>query len=237
MIKKTITTFLVVSTVWAFTLSKSVAVDLVDGMSFALGVTGSAGAFSGSGEETEGTSGEVNKSEGSELMAIAIPSIFGEVTIADRLTVGFDYTSLSEDTEVQSRTDNAANEAEGISSTGNTGTSTIQASFENIVTAYAELNLIGGMFVTMGHMQMDINTKENLHTESSYGNITIDGTMYGVGHKSNFDGWYLKTSAVVTDWDDFTILAASSSSGTANGNKVDGKINGVMAKVSIAKTF
>jgi hypothetical protein len=235
MIKKTITTFLVASTFLALSVSNSAAVDSSD-FSVAVGVSGGFGAFTGRGEETEGSGqtdpADVNKSEGTEVMAAVLPSAFAEVTIKDRLTIGFDVTLGEMETEVQERTDDAY----GDNGAANTGTSTVKAEFENLHQAYAELRIFGGFFVKGTMMQIDINTMESLHTDSSYGNITLDGTSYGIGHKANFDGWYLKNEVTYQDWDKINIAAASAAT-TPNGNSVQGEVNGVMAKLSIAKTF
>ena len=43
-------------------------------------------------------------------------------------------------------------------------------------------------------MEMDVETKENLHTDSAYPNATMDGDTWGIGWKGSFDnGVFIKS--------------------------------------------
>ena len=90
----------------------------------------------------------------------------------------------------------------------NTGTSSVKLEFSNLVTGYVEVNIWNGLYAKYGIMEMDVDTKENLHTDSSYPNAEMDGTTYGLGWKGTFDnGVFIKTETMMQDWTDLKIEA------------------------------
>jgi len=247
MIKKTISAVLISLTFVVFSAAKSIALELPENLSIAVGVAGNAGVFVASGTEFEGTDHsytglpEENDS-GDRAQEVFMGSLFVDFTIADRVTIGFDYTPGAVETETEGRTDSVYGDdaydpgTNGTSTsvdTGNTGTSTVKAELENLRKAYAEIHLISGIYIKAGYMEMDLNTMESLHSASSYGNITLKGNQYGIGHKSTFaDGsWIVKTEVTHENWDNFEI---KSSTGV---NKVTGRLEGMQGRIAIAKTF
>ena len=247
MIKKTISAVLISLTFVVFSAAKSIALELPEKLSIAVGIAGNAGVFVASGTEFEGignaTDGLTDQTNSSDrAQEVAMGSIFVDFTVADRVTIGFDYTPGAVETETAGRTDNVygndaydagANGTSSVADIGNTGTSTVKAEVENLRKAYAEIHLISGIYIKAGYMEMDLNTMENLHSESSYGNITLKGNQYGIGHKSTFaDGsWIVKTEVTHENWDNFEI---KSSTGV---NKVTGRLEGMQGRIAIAKSF
>ena len=147
--------------------------------------------------------------------------------------------------EVTSRTDSLCNTAKNLSIDGcpnadlenNTGTSSVSARFSNLVTGYVEVNIWNGLFAKYGVMEMDVDTKESLHTDSSYPNVTLHGETYGLGWKGSFDnGVFIKTETMMQNWKDFT-LAATGATDTDNNNTVNGSLRGALASISIGKAF
>ena len=238
MIKKILSTLLVSSTLLVFSGLNSMA----DRPTVAIGAALQYGGYAASGQEVEGNSGVTRANYGAtethkrnEAMEVGYSSIFLEVSMRDRLTLGVEYMGESVETDTESRTDSAA--PGSVISEADTGTSSVRVEFSDMVTAYAELRLIGGMYAKIATMSIDVETKENLHTSSSYGNMTLDGMGYGFGWINSWDnGVFLKTDMMIHDWDDFQ-MSATSADATPNGNTINGNLDGAIASFRLGKAF
>ena len=236
MIKKILSIFLVSSVLFVFATTGSMA----DRPTFAVGVSQAYGGYEASGTENEGT-GTQETHDANETGVFAYTSVFLEASFADRITVGASWMSESIDTAVSERTDNVAtgNERAGsnVTTGRDTGTSSVKAEFSNFVTGYIELNIWNGLYAKYGVMEMDLETKESLHTDSTYPNATMDGNTYGLGWKGSFDnGLFIKTETMMQDWSRLK-LTASGCTNTCNGNTVDVDLTGAVATISIGKAF
>jgi hypothetical protein len=247
MIKKILSTFLVSSALIVFFATGSMA----DRPTFAVGASVAYGGYVASGQELEGFTTQ-EKNEDEESGEFGYTSLFLEVSFADRLTVGASWMMDSVETAMSERTDvvenynlicgtdakkSAASIALNADECGNAGTSTAKAEFSNLITAYAELNLYNGLYVKYGIMEMDVDTKESLHTDTSYPNATMDGYTYGFGWKGSFDnGVYIKTETLLQDWSTLTIEGEGS---TDNDNKtqISADLSGAVAQISIGRAF
>ena len=242
MIKKILSTLLVSSAFLVFAATGTMA----DRPTFAIGYTAAYGGYEATGQELEGKSGttqEINKT--SEAAEIGYSSIFIEVSFADRVTVGASWMVDAVTTAMQERTDTSCTSnvpiTPGCSMTGDagvdTGTSTVKAEFSNLVTGYVELNIWNGLYAKYGIMEMDVNTQESLHTDSSYPNTTMDGETYGFGWKGSFDnGVFIKTETLMHDWSDLK-LEGTGATGTDNNTSVEASLTGAVATISIGKAF
>ena len=86
-------------------------------------------------------------------------------------------------------------------------------------------------------MEMDVETKESLHTDSAYPNATMDGETYGLGWKGSFDnGVFIKTETMMQDWTDLTLLGTGAT-GTDNNTSVSASLQGALATISIGRAF
>ena len=236
MIKKILSTLLVSSTLLVFSGLNSMA----ERPTVAIGAALQYGGYSASGQENEGggitrEGYNTEKHKRNEAMEVGDSSIFLEVSMRDRLTLGVEYMGESVETDTESRTDSAA--PGSVISEADTGTSSVRVEFSDMVTAYAELRLIGGMYAKIATMSIDVETKENLHTSSSYGNMTLDGMGYGFGWINSWDnGVFLKTDMMIHDWDDFQ-MSATSADATPNGNTISGNLDGAIASFRLGKAF
>ena len=238
MIKKILSTLLVSSVMFLGLATSSFSFDRP---TIAIGGSLNYGGYVASGKEIEGSSGVTRpgyteeENDGTAAMEVGYSSVFLEMSIADRLTLGAEYMAEEVETEMAERTDTLTTQVG--ESLGDAGTSTVKAVFSNLTTLYAELRLFNGVYAKMGAMEIDIETKENLHTSSSYANITLDGSTYGIGYKNSWDnGMFLKTETMIHNWDDFTITATSADR-TPNGNSVKGDMDGIVASLRIGKAF
>ena len=231
MIKKILSILLVSSAFLVFAATSSIA----DRPTFALGYTAAYGGYEATGQENEGASSpqEINKT--SEAGEFGYSSIFMEVSFADRVTVGASWMVDAVTTAMQERTDSPEVNS-GVTKI-NSGTSTVKAEFSNLVTGYVELNVWNGLYAKYGIMEMDVETGESLHTDSSYPNATMDGETWGLGWKGSFDnGVFIKTETLMHDWSDLHIEGEGATN-LDNNTSVDVKLSGAIEQISIGKAF
>ena len=236
MIKKILSSLLVSSALFVFATTSSMA----DRPTFSIGYSAAYGGYAASGTETEGA-GVVETHKRSESGAFGYSSLFLELNFADRVTVGASWMADAVETEMSSRTDSLCSSPTSshtaCPTAGNTGTSTVKAEFSNLVTGYVELNIWNGLYAKYGVMEMDVNTKESLHTSATYANASMDGETYGFGWKGSFDnGVFIKTETLMQDWTDIS-LDATGSTGEDNNNSITASLSGATATISIGRAF
>lgn len=236
MIKKILSTLLVSSAFLVFATISSFA----DRPTFNIGYSATYGGYEASGQENEGKTSvqggqEVNKA--SEAGEIGYSSLFIEVSFLDRVTVGASWMADAVETAMSERTDTDPIPNATANAGVDTGTSTVKAEFKNLVTGYVELNIWNGLYAKYGIMDMDVETKESLHTDSSYPNASMDGETYGLGWKGSFDnGVFIKTETLMQDWSDLKI-EATGATGDDNNTSVEASLRGAVATISIGKAF
>ena len=77
---------------------------------------------------------------------------------------------------------------------------------------------------------VELKTDETLGTGSSYGNTSLDGTVYGVGYQKDLDAMFVRVEGTYMDFDGVTL--------TANDNTIHLKsLDGLTGKLSIGKSF
>ena len=223
-----------------FSVTKSIAADLSD-LTFTVGLTGGAGLYAADGEEREnnggGTTQDVNPHKA--YMEIGTAALFGEVTLMDRITLGVEYMPGGVETDISTDEKQDCQRGHINTSTcynaadlGNVGINTVSAEFDNFRKIYVDVMIAGGMYVKGGFAEMDLNTKEDLRSGTTYGNTTMQGQIIGIGHRSTpVEGWIVKTEAIYENWDKVTLT-------DSNGvNQVSAKVDGIQARLSIGKSF
>ena len=245
MIKKILSTMLVSSVLFVFGSTTSIAFDRP---TLAIGLGGAIGGFTASGHELEGAGSPQEKNTREASGEFGWTNIFVEIQdIGDRLTLGASWSADDVDTNQEERTDtlcspgpvdDQGNARNDCPVTGNAGTSTVEVALSNLVQGYAELRIYEGFFIKAGVMEMDVETKENLHTDSSYPNTTLDGEMIGFGWRGSWDnGMFIKTETVKQDWKGVTLNATGSTDTDNNTSVTLDSLSGVAASISIGKAF
>ena len=242
MIKKILSTLLVSSAFLVFAATSSIA----DRPTFNIGYSATYGGYEASGTELEGKDSPQVSTSHTESAEIGYSSLFIEVSFADRVTVGASWMADAVATEMSERTDSACTSLPATrnyrcSVSGDSGvdtvTSSVKAEFENLITGYVELNIWNGLYAKYGIMEMDVNTKESLHTDSVYPNASMDGDTWGFGWKGSFDnGVFIKTETMMQNWSTLK-LEATGATGDDNNTSVTADLNGAVAQVSIGKAF
>ena len=192
-----------------------------------VGISGQIGAFEASATETEDTE---KSREDDAMAAFGYVSVFLEKDLGQYITVGVDYvpSALESETVDETRSDLTA-KADGAASSV---TQKVQVDFEDLTTFYVALNLNENFYLKAGIAQVDLITNETLGTGSTYGNASLDGTVFGAGYNKNFDnGMFVRAEGIYQEFDGVTINGSGDTSVTAD------EINGVSGKISIGKSF
>ncbi len=194
-----------------------------------VGVSGNAGLFAASGNESTGST---VKGNGSEHGSAGWGSIFVEGTFQDKIMIGVDYVPYA----LESDTTETAKSDKGVgATTATTVNNKVQVDFENLTTLYAGFMIGENFFVKAGLTAVDVKTNENLGTGASYTNQSLDGSMIGLGYHNNMDnGMFFRFEGNYMSFDGTTMSA----SGTAADNKITlDNLDGVTGKISLGKTF
>ena len=188
--------------------------------SFGLGVSGAIASVSAEGTETTvgGNSGDNSVQSATAGNSFAFGSVFAEYNFGDseRFTLGVDYIPGKADvnSKTLSRTD--ANDAPIVAQ--DTGTVKANAEISDHITYYAELGIVGGVYVKYGFSQVDIDVKQtNSSGYGTYPDKTLDAHTYGLGYKGGFgtNGFY-KVEGFYSDYDDYSATSTTSNTVTAN---------------------
>ena len=226
--KKIILSLLLLS--YSFSTASAIGINL--GVSVTGGVFEAKGAkeeFKGAhmggtspGTVTKNTQGQ-DEAEGDFVLG----SLFIEKTLGDRFAIGLDYVSHSADTETSENT-------QTTSTSSATGVNKVQVDFEDLTTLYATFSFTESIYVKAGVSSVDVITNEVLATGGSYGNTSLDGTVFGIGYNKDLDsGTFVRLEANYMDFDGATLTntADTTKSVTADG------FDGYGARISIGKSF
>ena len=197
-----------------------------------IGVSGNAGVFTASADETFTPSSTTNRNQnGSEHGEAGWGSIFGEVSV-NRVFVGIDYvpSSLETETAETAKSDKQTTGSDAVTVTENI----IQIDFEDLTTYYAGVMVTDNLYVKAGMTTVEVITNESLGTGGSYGNVSLDGSMFGVGyHMANSNGAFMRVEGNYMSFD-----GASQTNSDDNEKKIRLKnLDGVSGKISLGKTF
>ena len=212
-------------------------------MGVRVGVSGLIGLYETSGKEVE--NGETSTAAKEEMMG-AMGSVFIEKQLSflpgplKKISIGYDHVVHKIETGVSDRTDIDASRSPTGTYPGvgfaltQSHENSVSATLDNINTVYATLHLTDWLYVKTGAMEMDLRTTESLESGSTYGNTSLDGTMYGFGLNFVTDGGIFTR----IEWNDTSIDGHVFTSETNADNKVTlNEITGTSAKVSIGKAF
>ena len=194
-----------------------------------IGISGSAGLFTATGQEQDTGPNLTETTKDSEHGEAAWGSIFVEKTLGDRLAIGIDYVPASLETE----TTESVRWDKTTTDTRTAKENKIQVDFEDLTTIYLALNVTENAYVKAGYVQVDVITNESLGTGSTYGNTDMDGTVFAVGYNKSFDNtMFVRVEGSYMNFDGVSVTSSNSD------NKVTlNSLDGVSGKLSIGKSF
>ena len=198
-----------------------------------VGVSGNAGLFAASASEQFSTTDDTQTNQnGTEHGSAGWASIFVEKSIGERLMLGIDYVpaALETDTTETAKSDKRTVRSDAITAS----TNKIQIDFEDLTTVYLGAMLTENFYLKAGVMHVDVITNESLGTGSAYGNVELDGTMFGMGyHASNDNGTFFRFEGNYLQFDGNTVTSSTDSEKSIKLKNLDG----VSGKISFGKTF
>ena len=200
-----------------------------------IGVTGALATIDASGNEVEASDTDDTSTTTANVENANIPigSIFVEYE-SDfwGLTLGAEHVPATADVSdsVKRRTDADTSVTDDDDQTSNSRDFKANAEVENFNKVYLELPIMNNIFVRAGIAQIDVNTTENLASNSgSYGNATLDGINFGAGIKGNMswnDNVAYKFYLEKTTFDTLSL--------TSTGNSVATETNTITADLDVA---
>ena len=194
-----------------------------------IGISGSSGIFGATAKETHSGAGTTTQDSASEIAAVAYGSIFLEKELG-MFTIGVDYVPTpfeSETAETAKQDDQTANPTAAVKTVV---TNKVQVDLTDLTTVYVGMNVTENAYVRVGYASMDVETNEDLGTGSTYGNTSLDGTVYGVGYQKDLDAVFVRVEGTYLDFDGVTL--------TSNDNTITLKnLDGITGKISIGKSF
>tara|TARA_B100001093_G_scaffold64547_1_gene54508 strand:+ start:455 stop:1120 length:666 start_codon:yes stop_codon:yes gene_type:complete len=196
-----------------------------------VGVSGNAGIFAASASEVTTTAGG-NNQNGSEHGSAGWASVYVEKSIGDRLMIGIDYVpmALETDTTETAKSDKRTASSEAVTAS----TNKVQIDFEDLTTVYIGAMLTENFYVKAGLMHVEVITNESLGTGGAYGNVELDGSMFGMGyHASNDNGTFFRFEGNYLSFDGNSVTSSTNSVMSIKLKNLDG----VTGKVSVGKTF
>jgi len=198
----------------------------VQSAGFSLGVGISDGAYHGFGKETNGT--DVTEEAG--VFEAGYEVIFGEIAVNDTVSFGIEFVpgdfSTPTNTNIQ--------EDITTSATSTVQTNTVKATFEDLITIYAQAKLWGPVYAKLGLMSVSVITNESLGTGGSYGNKDTDGVMFGLGLNHDLDnGMFIRFEVQASQYDDITAANTTDSTKTVTMSEM----MGAQGSIRIGKTF
>ena len=200
---------------------------------FGVYISGNLGHVSADGTETNSQSGSETDTSVTSATAgndFIYGSIGAEYSMG-AFTLGVDYVPGSADVnrKTLTRTDTTADANE---SNQQDGTYEANAEISDHITYYVELHAENGIYGKFGIAKVDIATNDkDAGTASTYPDVELDATTYGVGYKGSFgDNGYFKVEGSFTDYDSFSVASGST-------NTVKGDLDTTQAKFAIGYNF
>ena len=198
-----------------------------------LGVSSNAALYAATATEKDTavhgtTSGQFDEYESaSDFMGAVYGSIFVEAMMGP-LFVGIDYVPSTLSTEESTTTIGDKT----TSDTSTQVTNKVKVDFTDLITYYAGLRY-NNAFFKVGSVQVEMITKENLGTGSTYGDASLEGALIGAGVDTVMDnGYFIRAEANYTEFDGVS-LTSSSGSQIITMNSLDG----LVGKLSVGKSF
>ena len=163
-----------------------------------------------------------------------VPSLFIELLAGNGFGAGVDFISGTADLAGGNQNNIKSDPGTGSDS----GTNAANAELDSITTYYLIKEFDSGLSFKLGYSEADLNTTETLATGSTYGNVSIDGTMMGIGYgKMSDSGFFFRSSVEYTDFDEITLTSQVADAVSGTTNKIKGDVDATVVKLSVGKSF
>ena len=162
---------------------------------FAIGVAGQFSGFYGVGKETSTSSGSSaarKTTEEAGAFDASNAAVFVELAASDVLSFGIEYIPEEIDTPSNKNVQDSL-------------TNTVSASFNDHTTIYANIGLpmLGGAYLKVGYIMVDVATKESLGTGGAYPDVNTTGITAGLGYNHDLpNGIFVRAEVSAAQYDD-----------------------------------
>ena len=204
-----------------------------------IGISYNNAGYAGEGTERNFDESGVHRTTNQEYGAFAeqYGSIFVELGIGDIFAVGIDYVPAD-----ISSPKNASREGSTLEKM-DPGSSTVQAEFTDLTTAYLKVNIpvLGGTYLKAGFAQVDVVINESMASGNTYKDVNTEGYMAGLGYNHELaNGLSIRAEATVNQFDDVQsdngVTTASETNGGQNKVQVE-SMWGARGTISLVKSF
>ena len=221
-----------------FSASSAMSAGLTD-IKPSIGLSMSNAGFAGEGNERVGSDTGTVQSVTEEYGAFATTygSIFVELGFGDVLSIGVEYVPVGIDSPT-----NISREGSG-SGKNNAGKSTVSATFEDLTTTYAKINILplGGTYLKLGFSQVDVIVNEVMASGNKYGDVNTQGYTAGIGYAHEINnGFGIRAEVMASQFDDVNTTNGVTTASVANGGKNVVQVEsmwGAKGTVSLVKSF
>ena len=150
-------------------------------------------------------------------------SVFAEMSLNDVISVGLDYVPITIDTPENVSQENQSNENK------------VYASFEDLTTIYAKLNVpLGGTYLKVGYSTVNVISNETMNSGSKYGNDRTDALVFGLGYAHEVSNGLAVRAEITAS--EFSDVNTSNDATNKNTIKVEDMI-GARGTISVVKSF
>tara|TARA_Y100000389_G_C17343996_1_gene454872 strand:- start:346 stop:1047 length:702 start_codon:yes stop_codon:yes gene_type:complete len=164
-------------------------------------------------------------------------SIFVELGFGEVLSIGVEYAPSSFDTPTNTSREGSGN------GTNNAGSSEVSATFEDLTTGYARINILplGGAYLKLGFSQVDVIINESMASGNTYGDVNTQGYVAGIGYAHEIDnGFAIRAEVTASQFDDVRTTNGVTTASVSNGGKNTVQVEsmwGAKGTVSLVKSF
>ena len=231
-----------IASVGLLAMSYSTSASSIELPELRIGVTANSIAYYGVVKEKIKDSGKTT--DKAAVAVDAFGSMFAELSVDALmgLTIGIEYApdamAIKETRSINGREESVVAAGSG---TDANSTQTITINISDSYTAYVSMPIPGveGLYVRAGVQSMDIITKENLATGSSYGNETLNGVQIGIGYEHDInDRFFVRTEGLYTNFDDIAINGSQVGGTAGSYNRVSADdLGSASARLSLGLKF
>ena len=192
--------------------------------SFTLGVGLNKGVFAAEGKED-------NFDEGGSLATTTVEyGAFEDTYASIYLEMGNEVGSIGVSYQDDVSTPTNVNEDD------NSATSTVSASFDDVITVYGLINLPMNTYLKAGIVQGDIGVNETQKSGNTYADQDLEGYVIGFGYQHEADAANVRIELLGHTYDDVT--ANNGVATTGNHNKITiSDMIGANAQISVNRSF
>jgi hypothetical protein len=218
-----------------FSASSAMSAGLTD-ITPSVGISFNNAAFAGEGNSRESNESGATDVTTDEYGAFAetYGSIFLEAGFGDVIALGIEYVPSG----IESPT-NTSRESEGGSGVGiDPGNSQVSATFEDLTTVYARINVpLGGTYLKFGFSQVDVIINEVMESGNKYKDVDTEGYTAGIGYAHEIaNGFSIRAEVMASQFDDVQTDNGVATTGNRHVVQVE-SMWGAKGTVSLVKSF